>query len=85
MAAEDIVPITHGNLRAFMYENYAKGISDERARIISYLTEKGILRESMFGDSLVARMADSPESEDVWPILDLPADLGASGEGTWLM
>ena len=78
MAAEDIVPITQGNLRAFMYENYAKGQADERERIIKYLTAKGILRESLFGDSLVARMCDSPASEDAWPILDLPADLNAS-------
>lgn len=80
MAAADIVPITQGNLRAFMYENYAKGQADERARIIKYLTHMGILRQSLFGDSLVARMCDTPESEQVWPILDLPADLNASNQ-----
>jgi hypothetical protein len=77
MAAEDIVPITQGNLRAFMYENYAKGQEDERKRIIRYLISKGILRKSMLGDSLVGRMTDEPP-ENVWPVLDLPADLGAS-------
>jgi hypothetical protein len=81
MTADKIVPITQGNLRAFMYENYAKGKADERARIIEYLIRQGIIRQSMFGDSLVARMCDTPESEDVWPILDLPADLGASQIG----
>ena len=56
-----------------------KGAAHENARLINYLVQKGILRESMFGDSLVARMAETPE-HGTWPIIDLPYDLGFSAE-----
>jgi hypothetical protein len=53
------------------------GAARERERIIKYLTDKGILRQGMFIESgLVARMVDT-QAADVWPIIDLPADLGA--------
>jgi hypothetical protein len=53
------------------------GVIAERQRIITYLLDKGILRQGMFIESgLVARMVDT-QAEDVWPIIDLPADLGA--------
>lgn len=49
----------------------------ERDRIIQYLIGKGILRTAMFQEGLVGRMVETQNSE-IWPIIDLPADLGAS-------
>lgn len=49
----------------------------ERQRIIQYLMAKGILRSAMFADGLVGCMVET-QAEDVWPIIDLPADLGAN-------
>lgn len=61
-----------------VHEFYRKQ-GEQRAleAITNYLLEQGILRESMFGDSWVAKMADTPE-DGTWPILDLPKDLGLS-------
>jgi hypothetical protein len=79
MAAEDIVPITQGNLRAFMYENYAKGQEDERKRIIAYLKAKGVIRDAFFFEGLVARAEYLGDDEQfVWHSIDLPTDLGAT-------
>ena len=79
MAAEDIVPITQGNLRAFMYENYAKGIEDERARILAYLKAKGVIRDAMFFEGLVAKAEYLDDDKQfLWHSIDLPLDLGAS-------
>ena len=37
MSASDIVPISQGQLKAFMYENFGKGRQAERERILSLL------------------------------------------------
>jgi hypothetical protein len=37
VAASDIVPISQGQLRAFMYENFGKGRQTEQARILGLL------------------------------------------------
>jgi hypothetical protein len=52
-------------------------VLEERRRLIAYLKEKKVLRDSMFAGFLVARMVESPE-DGTWPILDLPEDLGAA-------
>ena len=37
MGASDIVPISQGQLKAFMYENFGKGRQAERERILGLL------------------------------------------------
>ena len=37
MSASDIVPISQGQLKAFMYENFGKGRQAERERILGLL------------------------------------------------
>jgi len=39
VAATDIVPITRGVLKAFMYENFAKGRQSEQERILGLLDD----------------------------------------------
>ena len=39
MSASDIVPISQGQLKAFMYENFGKGRQAEQERIIKLLED----------------------------------------------
>jgi hypothetical protein len=58
------------------FETFSKGYDvgafEERERIIEYLINKGVLRMSMFGDSLVAGLIH-PDGE--YEVIDLPATL----------
>ena len=52
---------------------------NERDRIITYLKDKGVLRDAMFYPGLVAH-AEFLDSDNFvqWKAIDLPVDLGAS-------
>lgn len=52
---------------------YDVGALDERDRIIKYLVNQGVLRESMFGGSLVAGVIH-PDGD--YKVIDLPQSLG---------
>ncbi len=53
-------------------KGYDAGAFEERERIIQYLIDKGVLRLSMFGDSLVAGLIH-PNGE--YDVIDLPSTL----------
>ena len=55
------------------------GAIEERERIIAYLKEKGVIRDSMFFPGLVgsAEFMNS-NFEYQWRTIDLPLDLGAA-------
>ena len=56
-----------------------RGIDAERERLLAFLLEKGIIRESMCGDGFVAVAEYLPEGESTldWKAIDLPKDLNA--------
>jgi len=49
VSVEDIVPITKGQLRAFMYENYAKGKEDVANAAIKAIKDRGAQLASLAG------------------------------------
>lgn len=55
--------------------DFERGKQAALNEVLEYLTFMGIIRESLFGDSLVAKMVETPEN-DVWPILDIDKNLG---------
>jgi hypothetical protein len=58
-------------------KSYEDGVQDERARIIAYLKEKGVLRDAMFYPGLVARAEYINDNNTYeWESIDLPLNLG---------
>lgn len=57
-------------------EHYRK---QGREQVLAFLVQKGVVRESMFGDGFVAVAEYLPEGEDTldWKAIDLPKDLTA--------
>ena len=58
--------------------DFERGVEFERARIIAYLMKKGVLRDALFYEGYVA--VQNKPVDGVWPVLDLPTDLGANGQ-----
>jgi hypothetical protein len=58
-------------------KTYEDGVKDERARIIAYLKEKGVVRDAMFYPGLVAKSEYLNNNNTYeWESIDLPLTLG---------
>lgn len=56
-----------------VFEKYRQ---EGREQILAYLTQKGVIRETMIG-TLAAHLVETPKDPSIWPIIDLPKDIAA--------